>query len=78
MYKTYEGNDYDILNEVLSTLKWKRIKINSVLFEKYKDILQNPDFEQVYYSGTAIGIYIFGHDSNRIMKWLAYYDRFFK
>ena len=36
---------------------------------------ENPDFEQNYYSRTAIGIYKIGHDAIRLTKWLAYYDR---
>ena len=35
VYKIYEGNDYDKLYEVLSTLK--KLKINHILIEKYKD-----------------------------------------
>ena len=38
-------------------------------------MLENPDFEQHFYSRTAIDIYKIGHDSIRIVKWLAYYDR---
>ena len=41
-----EGNDYDKLYEVLSTLKNKKLKINNTLIEKYKNLLENPDFEQ--------------------------------
>ena len=40
-------------------------------------MLENPDFEQDYWSRTAIGVYENGHGSIRIMKWLAYYDRFY-
>ena len=40
-------------------------------------MIENPDFEQNYYSRTAKAIYKIGHDSIRIMKWLAYYDRSF-
>ena len=58
VYKIYEGNDYDKIYEVLSTLKNKKLKINTTLIEKYKDILENPDFEQNYYSRTAIALYI--------------------
>ena len=36
---------------------------------------ENPDFEQDYWSRTAIGIYKIGHDSIRLMKWICYYDR---
>ena len=38
-------------------------------------MLDNPDFEQDFYSRTATGIYKFGHDSVRLMKWLAFHDR---
>ena len=38
-------------------------------------MLENPDFEQNYWSRTAEGIYKNGHDSNRLMKRICYYDR---
>ena len=38
-------------------------------------MLENPDFEQTDYSGTATGIYKIGHNSIRLMKWLIYHDR---
>ena len=38
-------------------------------------MLENPDFEQNYWSRTAIGVYKIGHDSIRLMKWLISYDR---
>ena len=38
-------------------------------------MLENPDFEKDYWSRTARGIFKIGHDSIRIMKWLAIYDR---
>ena len=38
-------------------------------------MLENPDFEQNQYSRTATSIYKIGHDSIRLMKWIAYYDR---
>ena len=40
-------------------------------------MLENSNFEQHYYSRTATGIYKTGHDSIKVMKWLAYYDRFY-
>ena len=40
-------------------------------------MLENPDFEQNYWSRTAEAIYKIGHDSIRLMKWLIYYDRSF-
>ena len=36
---------------------------------------ENSDFEQGYWSRTAISIYKIGHGSNRLIKWLIYYDR---
>ena len=61
--------------KVLSTLKNKKLKINNILIEKYKDLLKNPDFEQDYWSRTAQGVYKIAHDSIRLMKWICYYDR---
>ena len=72
VYKIYKGNDYDKLNEVLSTLKNKKLRINKILIEKYKDKLENPDFEQNHYSRTAEGVYKIKHDSFRLNKWLAF------
>ena len=40
-------------------------------------MLQNPDFEQDYWSRTAKSIYKSGHDSIRLMNWICYYDRSF-
>ena len=37
-------------------------------------MLENSDFEQNFWSRTAIGIYKIGHDSIRLMKWICYYD----
>ena len=42
---------------------------------KNQDMLKNFDFEQDYWSRTAIVIYKIGHDSNRVLNWLIYYDR---
>ena len=53
VYKIYEGNDYSKIYEVLSTLKNKKLKIKNILIEKYKDMLENPNFEQDHYSRTA-------------------------
>ena len=38
-------------------------------------MLENPDFEQENQSRTSTGIYKIGHDSIRLKKWLANYDR---
>ena len=77
VYKTYDGDDSDKIYEVLTTLKNKKLKINNILFEKYKDILENPSFDQNHCSITSTGVYKIGHDSIRLMKWICYYDRFF-
>ena len=72
LYKFYEGDDYEVIYKILSTLKNKKLKINNILIEIYKDMLLNPDFEQNYWSRTAKGIYKIGHDSIRLMKWICY------
>ena len=77
VYKIYEGNDYDDIYKVLSTLKNKKVKINKTLIELYKDMIKNPNFEQNYWSRTSTGIYKIGHDSVRLMKWICYYDRLY-
>ena len=74
-YMIYDGNDFDEIYKVLSTLKNKKIKMNNTLIETYKDMLKNPNFEQNYWSITLEGIYKIGHDSTRLMKWICYYDR---
>ena len=38
-------------------------------------MLENYVFEQDNWSRTATGKYRIGHDSIKLMKWLAYYDR---
>ena len=75
LYKIYEGNDFNEIYKILSTLKNKKLKINDILIEKYKDLLNNPNFEQNKYSITSKGIYKIGHDSVRLMRWIFYYDR---
>ena len=77
VYKIHEGNDFDKIFEVLSTFKNKKLKFNNMLIEKYKDILENLDFEQEYWSRTDKGFNKIGHDSIRLMKWLIYYDQFY-
>ena len=46
VYKIYEGDDYDKIYEVFSTLKNRKLKINNMSIEKYKNLTENPDFEQ--------------------------------
>ena len=50
LYKIYEGVDYDEIYEVLPTLKNKKLKIKTILIEKYKDMFENSDFEENYWS----------------------------
>ena len=40
-----------------------------------KDLKDNPDFEQEYYSRTPRSVYKVGYDSIRLTKWISYYDR---
>ena len=40
-------------------------------------MLEYPDFEQEYWSRTAIGLYKNGHDFITLMKWISYYDRLY-
>ena len=35
------------------------------------------DSEQNHFSGTAKGIYRTGHDSTRLVKWMAYYEKYY-
>ena len=75
LYNIYESVDYDKKYEVLSTLKNKKLKINRTLIAIYKDMLENPNFEQNKYSLTSTVLYRIGHDSINLMKWICYYDR---
>ena len=75
LYKIYEGDDYNEIYKILSTLKNEKLKVNNILIEIYKDMLKKPDFEQNKYSLTSTGIYKIGHDSIRLMKWICFYDR---
>ena len=74
-YIIYDGNKYNEIYKVLSTLKNEKLKINNTLIEIYKGMLLNPNFEQNHWSITATGIYKIGHDSIRLMKWICFYDR---
>ena len=75
VYKVYEGDDFDEIYKVLSTLKNKKLKVNNILVEKYKNMSENPNSERNYCSRTASGIYKIGHESIRLMKWTCYYDK---
>ena len=56
VYKVYEDNNYDKFYKVLSKLRNKKLKMNNILIEECKNMLENPDFEQDYWSRAAIGI----------------------
>ena len=76
VHRNCESDNFDEIHKVSSTLKNKKLKINKVLNEIYKDIIKNPIFEQKNFSSrTAKGIYKIGHDSIRLMKWICFYDR---
>ena len=68
LYKIYEGDDFNEIFEVFSSLKKKKLQKNKTLIEIYKDKFKNPNFEQNKFSLTSTGIYKIGHDSIRIMK----------
>ena len=74
VYKIYEGDDYDEIYKILSTLKNKKLKTDNIIVEIYKDMLKNTNFEQNKYSLTSSGIYKVAHDCVRLMKWICYYD----
>ena len=46
VYKNYKDIDYNKTYDVLSTLKNKKLKISNIINEKYKDMLEKPDFER--------------------------------
>ena len=72
MYTKYGGNGYDKTYEFSSTLKNKKLKINIILNENYKEMVENPDFEQNHYSKTSTAVYRIGQDSVKLMKWICY------
>ena len=77
VYRNFEDKDFDeVFKDLSQSTNWN-LKKKHILIEKYKDSLGNFDFEQKYSSRTAEGIYRIGHDSVRLFKWLAYYDRCF-
>ena len=75
VYKIYEGDDFDKIYEVISTSKNEKLKKINILIEKYKNMTENLNFEQIYWSRTAEGIYKIGQENIRLMKWICYYDR---
>ena len=75
VFKIFEDKDYGKIFEVLSTLKNKKLKVNNILIEKYKDKFENADFKQNRYSITSTGVYKIAHDSISLIKWICYYDR---
>ena len=75
VYKIYEVNDFEKIYEVLSTLKYKKVKVNNTLIDIYKEMLLNHIFEQNKNSITSTGILKIAHNSFSIMKWICYCDR---
>ena len=71
VYIIYEVDDFDKIYEVLSINKNTKLKKNNILIRKDKNMNENPDFEQEYGSRTATGNFTIGHDSIRLLKWLA-------
>ena len=65
LYKFYKSDDFDKIYEILYTLKNKKLKINKTLIEKYRDMLENPNFEQNKYSVTSTGVCKTAHDRIR-------------
>ena len=53
----------------------KKLKIIIILIEKYKNMIEDPNFEQNCWPKTAEGVYKIGHDIIRLMKWICYDDR---
>ena len=49
----------------------KKLITKNTLKEKYKNMLENSDFEQNYRSRTAESIYKRGHDSIKFMNWIC-------
>ena len=62
VYQIYQGNNFDKIYDVLSTLRNKKLK-NNIFTEKYRDKILNPDFEQNHYFRTAAGVNKIGHGS---------------
>ena len=75
VYQIYEGDNFDEIYKDLSLLKNKKLKINNILIEIFKDMLKIPNFEQNRFSITSTGIYKIARDSIKLMKWICYYDR---
>ena len=46
--KICEGDDFDRIVEVLSTIKFEKLNINKILIDKYKDMLENSNCEKIY------------------------------
>ena len=40
VYKIYEGDDFNEIYKILLILKNKKLKINNILIEKYKDMIK--------------------------------------
>ena len=72
VYKLYEDNDFNWISEILSRKNLIKYSGN-IPIETYVNL--DKDFEQNYYSKTALDFYKIGHDSFRIKKSMSYYDK---
>ena len=75
VYKIYEVNDFEKIYEVLSTLKYKKVRVNNTLIDIYKEMLLNHIFEQKKKFNNFNWLFKIAHNSFRIMKWICYCDR---
>ena len=73
--RIYESKDIEEIFKLTSQINNRKLIIKDIFNEKFKDMLENPIFEKNCYSITAEGIYKNAHDTKKLIKWLAFYDR---
>ena len=78
VYKLDQGNFSDKTHEILSIFKKIKLKINNIINGNYKKMKDFPNFEQNSCSRTAERIYFFGLGFITILKYMAYYDRYYE
>ena len=65
VFRIYGSDDFSNLYSFIKfKIKNMKLKIKKILIEKYKNMKQNLDFQQNYYSIKTYCIYAIGHDSN--------------
>ena len=74
IYKLDEGDDFDEINHFVVEFKNKKLGVEEVLFEKYKNM--DEETERNYHSRTAKEVYDICHRSIRLLNCLAYWDRY--